>query len=85
MINNIRFKKYFDLDSVRDWKIYFEKMKIFLDENKLRPTDKTDKNLSKWISGQIQSYRKNKAIMKNKDIYDNWTNFINSLEYKKYF
>ena len=84
-INDARYKKYFDLDNVRDWKINFEKMKTFLDEYKLRPTDKTDKKLSKWTSEQIQSYRKNKAIMKNKDIYDIWTHFINSNEYKNYF
>jgi hypothetical protein len=77
--------KYFDLDNVRDWKINFEKTKIFIDTNNLRPTDKNDKKLSKWISGQIQNYRKMKGIMKNKDINEIWKNFINSTEYSKYF
>jgi hypothetical protein len=84
-INDARYKKYFDLDKIRDWKQNFEKMKIFLDENKLRPTDKTDKKLSKWISGQIQNFRKNNNIIKNKEINKIWKDFINSNEYNKYF
>jgi len=84
-INDIKFKKYFDLDSVRDWKINLENTKNYLDKNKLRPTDKTNKKLSKWISGQIQSYRKQNNIMKNIEIYDIWKDFINNNKYKNYF
>jgi hypothetical protein len=84
-INDARYKKYFDLNKIRDWKQNFEKMKTFLDENKLRPTDKTDKKLAKWISGQIQSYRKQINIMKIEEIKVIWAKFIKSNEYGKYF
>ena len=33
-INNEKYKKYFDLDNVRDWKIKLEEVKNFIDINK---------------------------------------------------
>jgi hypothetical protein len=84
-INDNRYKKYFDFDNIRDWKNLFESLKTFIDTNNIRPTDKTNKKLSKWTSEQIQNYRKNKNIMKNIEIRSIWVEFINSEKYKNYF
>jgi hypothetical protein len=84
-INDDRYKKYFDLDNVRDWKIKFENAKQFIDTHKLRPTYKIDKPLSKWITDHMVKYKKKENIMKNVEIYNIWDNFINNVEYIKYF
>ena len=84
-INDTRYKKYFDLDNIRDWKIKFEELKHFIDSNNSRPTIKTNKNLCLWISTQITNYKNKKRIMKTFEIYSLWNEFINDISYKQYF
>jgi hypothetical protein len=49
--------------------------------------DKNDdiKSLGRWVRMQNFSSKKKVYIMKNKEIYDKWTNFINDPNYKVYF
>jgi hypothetical protein len=87
-INNIEYKKYF-LSNEDEWKLILNKIKEYIDKHKKRPSS-TDKNteIKKygcWIASQIQKYKNNKQIMKNLEIYDTWTEFINNIKYKAYF
>jgi hypothetical protein len=38
-----------------------------------------------WLSHQQQNYKKKEHIMKNNEIYNKWTEFLNDNNYKKYF
>ena len=78
-INN-KYKEYFMSDK-EVWIIMFNKVKQYIDETNKKPTytnkDKETKILGKWISHQIQNYNKKDYCMKDKIIYNMWTNFIN--------
>jgi len=84
-INDARYKKYFDLDNIRDWKIKLEEFKQFIDTNNSRPTRKTNKELNKWIQHQITNSTKRENIMKINEVFTLWNEFINDARYKKYF
>ena len=43
------------------------------------------KQLYHWLLTQKASYKDKKQIMKNQEIYNKWTEFINDPKYKKYF
>ena len=38
-----------------------------------------------WIVTQQKNYKNKEKIMKNKEIYDKWTEFVNNPLYLKYF
>jgi hypothetical protein len=66
-----------------------DKVKKYIDDTNKRPS-KHDKDhelriLGLWIGSQQQNYKSIKNIMKDKDIYDLWTDFISDERYKKYF
>ena len=84
-VNNARYKKYFDLDNVRDWKIKLAEIKLFIDTNNSRPTQNMNKELYGWLSTQITNSKERKYIMKIDEIYSLWTEFVNNARYKKYF
>jgi methyl coenzyme M reductase subunit C-like uncharacterized protein (methanogenesis marker protein 7) len=71
------------------WHENFVKTKKYIDENKKRPSrcDKNNdvKRLGTWISSQQKNYTAQKDSMRIKSNYDEWTNFINSHQYGKYF
>ena len=80
------YEEYF-LDNTIIWYNNLELVKKYIDENYNRPSS-TDKNkdikiLGKWIQHQITNYKNKEGIMKNEDIYNKWTNFID--EYEEYF
>jgi hypothetical protein len=80
-----RYKEYF-MSNEESWKNKFEKLKQYIDENQKRPSNK-DKNseikqLGGWISTQITNYKNKKDIMKNTNIFKEWTDFINNETYK---
>jgi hypothetical protein len=87
-INDDKYKKYF-LSNEQEWNNNLEKVKKHIDENNKKPTpydkNKNIKILGKWISMQQVNYSKKQKIMKNKSIYEIWTNFINDNKYKQYF
>ena len=71
------------------WDEKLEWVKKYIDENGKRPLT-IDKNLKikqygQWISNQNQNYKDKKAIMKNSEIYNKWTEFINDDKYKIHF
>jgi superfamily II DNA or RNA helicase len=81
------------------YKIYFQsqydifisvlnKLKIYIDTNKKRPSsdskDKNIKSLGKWIWTKQSNYNKKTENMKDENIYKEWTNFINDDKYKEY-
>jgi len=80
------YKEYF-LDNETIWFNKMDKVKKYINENKTRPSqyDKnTDiKELSSWISHQLDNYKKKLQIMKNEEIYNSWTKFIT--DYEEYF
>ena len=61
----------------------------YIDENNKKPST-IDKNneikiLGSWISNQQTKYKSKKEIMKDENIYNLWTEFINDNKYKKFF
>ena len=70
--------------------IWFDKLhqsKKYIDEYKIRPTEKDklseNQSLSVWISTQVQNYAKNNKIMKNINVKIAWEKFV--IEYKYCF
>ena len=87
-INNTQYKIYFQ--SNEDiWYTKLNEVIQYIDNNNKRPSQDSKINeikiLGKWISTQLSSYKNKEQIMKNKDIYNKWTEFINDPKYKKYF
>ena len=76
-----------DCEVVDTWNEKFEELKKFIDENERTPyqssKNKTEKTLNKWLSHQRYNYKNKKLFMKNKERYQQWTNFLE--EYKAYF
>ena len=89
------YKEYIKSNSLKSNKKYYyniwynnlNKVKEYIDENSKRPSkhdkDIKIKQLGCWISCQQQNYKNKETIMKNKEIYSEFTNFIN--DYEKYF
>ena len=79
-------KKYF-LNDKEYWHNMHNKLDKFFLENNKRPKyyseNKDEKILSTWMNTQSQKYKTKSAIMKNFDIFNEWTQFIE--KYKKYF
>ena len=71
------------------WIRNLEQCKVYMDENKKRPSKKDkDKNvgyLVKWITNQINTYKKQIYIMKVETIRQRWKEFITDEKYKQYF
>jgi hypothetical protein len=69
------------------WLQNFEKLKIFINLNKKKPSDKSknnnEKQLGRWIACQISNYKYKKNGMKNEERYNLWTQFLE--ECKEYF
>ncbi len=91
-INDDKYKEFFESNE-NIWINKLEQVKQYIDENNKLPS-KHDKNndikqLGRWISTQKTNYdvdiKKCKQGMKNKEIYDLWTAFINDDKYKEYF
>ena len=77
-----KYKKYFESEE-EHWINTLEEVKNFIDINNARPTDKNSKVLKTWLCRQKYNYKNKEQIMKNIEIYNTYTKFIN--EYKKYF
>ena len=87
-INDPKYINYFQ--SLEDnWMEKFNKVIQYIDINNKRPCqkdkDKIIKTLGRWISNQSLNYKKKEKLMKNEEIYNKWTNFINDPKYNKYF
>jgi superfamily II DNA/RNA helicase len=87
-INDEKYKKYF-ATCEETWLNVLESLKKYIDINKKRPNchskNKEINILGTWISNQTINYNKKIHSMKNKIIYDKWTDFIKNEKYKIYF
>ena len=67
------------------WMKRLEEVKKYIDEHKKRPSqgnkDKKIKNMSKWLTTQSFNYKHKIYCMKNKEIYNKWTDFMNDPKY----
>ena len=87
-INDEKYKKYFKSNK-DDWLYNLEEVKKYIDLNNKKPSS-TDinekiKKLSTWIDTQQANYKNQNNIMINKEIIKEYENFINDINYKKYF
>ena len=87
-INDDNYKEYF-ISNEDEWYNNLEKVKKYINENNKRPSEK-DKNkeikqMGNWILHQQINYKKKEQIMRNQEIYDKWTEFINNNKYKTHF
>jgi len=80
------YKEYFKSDDVI-WYENLEQTKIFINNNKKRPSNKsndnTEKKIGSWVTTQQVNYRKKNLTMKDITKYSIWTQFLE--EYKEYF
>lgn len=82
------YKKYFS-ENLKEklWNVKFELLIKYIDENNNLPSEKSSnkehKQLYAWLIYQKMNYKKNINIMKNINIYNKWTYFIE--KYKQYF
>ena len=67
-------QEYFD-DNVEIWKKKFEELNNYIVINKKSPPSRKNK-LGNWLQHQKQNYKKKQQIMKEEDIYDIWTKFM---------
>jgi hypothetical protein len=91
-ISSDKYKKYFKSNE-NLWFDKFSQTKKYIDINNKKPlsSDKNNeiKQLASWLSHQFEYYNtdinKCKQIMKNEEIFREFTNFINDEKYEKYF
>ena len=89
-INDDKYKKYIVIDLNENWKQMLQQTKEYINNNKKLPSIKTNdfKSLKQWITRQKSIYSVNihqcKYIMKDIEIHQLWTKFINDEMYKKY-
>ena len=87
-INSNKYKTYFQ-SNYESFIMNLNKVKQYIDDNKKRPShhnnDDNNKFLGEWISSQVTNYKKKQQNMKDVNIYNKWTEFINSDKYNIYF
>jgi len=87
-ITDSKYKEHF-IGGEEKWFNDLEKAKEFMDVNNKRPNQRSknqeEKTLANWIVTQLANYKKKAQIMKQTDIYDDWTAFIDDSKYKEYF
>jgi len=87
-IKNEHYKEYF-VSHEEEWYSNLEKTKEFIDKNNKRPSIKC-KNIEEriigiWLCQQTKKYMKDKKFLKNKEITNIFSEFINNDKYKFYF
>jgi len=80
-----KYKEYF-INNADKWNTKFEELKKFINNNQKRPsvhsTNKDEKLLGSWLSGQTQNYKNKKKSLKDTDKRKNWDEFVE--KYKQY-
>ena len=89
-INEEKYKKFFQLPTILEKFIFdLNKLKIYIDTNKIKPSsksiDKNIKSLAYWIKNTQTNYIIKKEKMKYDNIRKLWEDFINDEKYKIYF
>ena len=87
-ISDIKYKEYM-MSYEEVWYDTLDKLKVYIDENKRRPSS-TSKNIDikksgAWICNQLTNYKRTRAIMKDEAIRLKWEDFISDDKYKEYF
>ncbi len=86
-INNPKYKKYF-LSNEDEWCERLNEVIDYIDENNCKLSQKDENkeiaNLAQWLNHQKRNYKNKLYIMKNEQIYNKWTEFINNPNYNKY-
>jgi superfamily II DNA or RNA helicase len=79
------YKEYLLTDEEK-WYENFEELKLFIDENKKRPShcskNLNEKKKGRWLISQTQNFKKKSQAMKDETKYNLWTKFLE--EYKEY-
>jgi (2Fe-2S) ferredoxin len=87
-VSDEKYKKYF-VSNDEVWYDNLEKAKKFIDTENKRPSKKSkhqdEKYLGRWITGQLNNYKKKTEIMKDKIIREYWEKFVTDEKYKEYF
>ena len=83
-INDENYKIYF-ICNEDAWSDMLEQTKKFIDINKNRPTEKSNKLLCYWLCNQLTNYKKQERILSNEKIRNIWYEIINDENYKQYF
>jgi hypothetical protein len=77
------------LDFETEWFMNFKLAKEYIDKNGKRPIkrdkDPTYKFLGGWLSIQVKNYKHLNFNMKNENIKKTWEQFVNDLNYYKFF
>jgi superfamily II DNA or RNA helicase len=82
-------EQYQDLfcDNITKWKSILIKVKQYINDNNKRPHQKDSQKdisfLGTWITKQVTTYKRKTHLMKNDDIYNLWSDFIE--QYNEYF
>lgn len=86
-IKDNKYKKF--INNYNDnWLDKFNWVKKYIEKNNIRPfTNDNDNDImihGKWLVLQKMNYKLKKGRMKDLNIYNEWTSFINDDKYKKY-
>ena len=72
-----------------NFNINLKKVKDYIDENNKKPSENNTESvinfLGRWIKTQKYNYKNKTQNMKDINIYNKWTEFINDEKYKTYF
>ena len=87
-INDSKYQEYF-ISQYDKFVLDLNKLKIYIDKNKKKPThcckDKDVKSIGYWISNTQKHYITKTEKMKYDNIRKLWEDFINDEKYKIYF
>jgi len=85
-INDEKYKKYFQTPEENFYKLFLE-LKTYLDINHSRPSHKQIEysHLARFYNTYNIYYTKKQHVMKNENIYKQWSNFLKDKNYNKYF
>jgi superfamily II DNA or RNA helicase len=71
------------------WMNRLNEVKNYIDLHNKRPNKRDDnievKKIGEWLSHQVTNYNNKDRIMKDDDVRKKWEEFINDMEYNKYF
>ena len=90
-INNDKYKIYFKVKEANTiiWINKLEKVKDYINKNKKKPSvvdkNKEIQKIAYWMTHNYRYYRHHSYIMKNKIIYNKYTEFIKDEKYNKYY
>ena len=55
-INCDNYSKYFNIDNIQEWSQYLMLLQEFIDNNNIKPSQKTNKQLHTWMQHQVFNF-----------------------------